>query len=545
MNKKQSLSHKEWRRIAKKERRRRIRRKIAQERDADEDRLRATLEKSADYLNWVEEQERLNEEKEKKEHEENERRWIEAELKAQQEWKELQLRKMKARQEQLQQEEKIRKEFEAKQEAVRKKNEELKLKQEEELRRQEQIQREIDDYIDNGAKTPEALQVVIDSQPGKEICPFFSKTAACKYGDSCSRNHRRSALTKIIIIPGFYSHFSLEKNSAEYDTDIGLEFELVETRKHFREFYKDVVPELESYGKIKTLKCCCNSEVHLRGNLYVEYYDKRDAARAWRQLKGRWYAGRQLNCEFANFKSWRNAVCGMNKCPKGRSCNYLHTFTNYTADYDIKSPPRRSKNSERELTSSRRSKMSFDESIKSDFNYHRNWRWSESPEIERNNSPSYSQSWDRCTEDFREEHKQLDHYKRSNSQSSRSKNRKKYSRSPQSSRSSRSLSRSRSKKKKRRRSNENEHKDCSKKNSDTDKENGSNSKKIKSHEKLQNKSELITEDNSKKNVIVPNNELLQKLDDRSNEIIDMSRIKEMESQNNWDTTDSEEYNDDD
>lgn len=78
-----STRHKEWRRVAKKERRRRIRRKAARERDADDDRLRATLERSAEYTNWLAEQEKLEKEREireKLEHDENERLWLEAEV---------------------------------------------------------------------------------------------------------------------------------------------------------------------------------------------------------------------------------------------------------------------------------------------------------------------------------------------------------------------------------------------------------------------------------------------------------------------------------
>lgn len=75
---------------------------------------------------------------------------------------------------------KIREEFEAKQEAIRKRKEEERRRHEELLQRQEQLQREIDDYIDNGVKTPEALREVIDSQPSKEPCPFFAKTGCCR-----------------------------------------------------------------------------------------------------------------------------------------------------------------------------------------------------------------------------------------------------------------------------------------------------------------------------------------------------------------------------
>ncbi|XP_024947015.1 U2 small nuclear ribonucleoprotein auxiliary factor 35 kDa subunit-related protein 1 isoform X3 [Cephus cinctus] len=306
---------------------------------------------------------------------------------AQKEWRILQERKAKARQEQLEQEAKIRKEYEAKQEAIRLKKEQEKRLQEEEIKRHEELQRQIDDYIDNGTKTPEALRAVTESQPGKELCPFFTKTAACRYGDTCSRNHRRVCLSKVILIPGFYSHFSLEKNSAEYDTDVVLEFESSETRQHFREFYKDVVPELESFGRIKTLKYCCNTEIHLRGNLYVEYYTEREAARAVRKLKGRWYAGRQLNCEFANLKSWRNAVCGMVKCPKGRACNFLHTFRNPHDEYDIRSPPRWAKRTESQDPTTRRSehrsnRSKWEESTRGGNEEDRDWRWSESPEVE-------------------------------------------------------------------------------------------------------------------------------------------------------------------
>lgn len=383
-------SHKEWRKIAKREHRRRLRRKTAAEREANEEQLRAALVKSAEYLKWLEQceiEEREKEAREKEEHDQREKQWLEEEVKAQEEWKILQEKKQKARQLQLEQEAKIRQEFEAKQEAIRKKQEEEKRRREEEIRQREQLLKEIDDYIDNGIKTPEALREVIDSQPGKELCPFFTKTGACRYGDTCSRNHRRVCLSKVILVPSFYTHFSLEKNCAEYDTDIALEFESSETRQHFREFYKDVVPELESFGRIKTLKYCCNTEVHLRGNLYVEYYTEREAARALRRLKGRWYAGRQLNCEFVNLKSWRSAVCGMSKCPKGRACNFLHTFKNPHDEYDIKSPPRWAKqlsSSSQDVTSNKkiehRNKSKWEDG--SDVENGKNWRWSESPEPE-------------------------------------------------------------------------------------------------------------------------------------------------------------------
>ena len=75
--------HKEWRKIAKKERRRHLRRRAAAEREADEQRLRAALEESAGYSNWLEQREAKESEKaarEKEEHDERERLWLEEEV---------------------------------------------------------------------------------------------------------------------------------------------------------------------------------------------------------------------------------------------------------------------------------------------------------------------------------------------------------------------------------------------------------------------------------------------------------------------------------
>ncbi|KYM93464.1 PREDICTED: U2 small nuclear ribonucleoprotein auxiliary factor 35 kDa subunit-related protein 1 [Cyphomyrmex costatus] len=389
-SKQTKLSHKEWRCIVKKERRRRKRRLLAQERDANEERLRAALENNVEYMQFCAEKEKQEKETEAREQEkraERERLWLEEEIRAQKKWQELQEQKAKEEQEKLEQDIKIREKLEAKRVAILKKKDEEKRKQEEQFRKQEQLQKEINDYIDNGVETPEILREIVDNQPTKELCPFFSKTGACRYGNACSKNHRKFFLSRVILIPGFYSHFSLEKNLAEYDTDVALEFERSETLHHFYEFYEDVITELESFGRIKTLKCCCNKEIHLRGNVYVQYYTEREAARAWRNLKGRWYAGRQLNCEFVNFTSWRSAVCGINKCPKGsKFCNFLHTFRNPHNKYDIKSPRRDKSNSNDSKRSEHRSKSKWEESDRDNSEKDRSWRWSESPETESDRS---------------------------------------------------------------------------------------------------------------------------------------------------------------
>lgn len=77
------LTHKEWRCIAKKERRRRIRRLTARERDANEERLKAALESNMEYLKFYAEKEKQMEEteaQEEREHAERERLWLEEEV---------------------------------------------------------------------------------------------------------------------------------------------------------------------------------------------------------------------------------------------------------------------------------------------------------------------------------------------------------------------------------------------------------------------------------------------------------------------------------
>lgn len=77
------LSHRAWRRVAKKERRRRLRREAAKSRVKEEICLKAALEKDADYLNWLKAEE-LEEEKQeaadKQKHDEEETLWLEREV---------------------------------------------------------------------------------------------------------------------------------------------------------------------------------------------------------------------------------------------------------------------------------------------------------------------------------------------------------------------------------------------------------------------------------------------------------------------------------
>ncbi|XP_046401876.1 U2 small nuclear ribonucleoprotein auxiliary factor 35 kDa subunit-related protein 1 [Ischnura elegans] len=394
--------HKVWRNVAKKMRRKRLRRLRAQERDAVLEAARRKQESSPTYQAWVRDQEALEqfrEEEEARLSEERNREWLLAEVKAQQLWQIRQDRAEKARKEREETEMRIRKEWEEEQKKQELIELEKKKEQEEKLRKQEELMKQIVDFVEKGGERPSFANDVNETNPNKPLCPFFIKTGACRFGDRCSRNHPRPALSKIVMVPNFYSHFGMDQSMLdEYDTDLLLEYEDSETYQHFREFYNDVVPELFRYGRLVAVVICRNSEPHLRGNVYVEYEKEAEAAKAVTSLNGRWYGGKQLSAQFTSIPSWKAAICGLfhrGRCPKGKACNFLHVFHNPGGEFfnpdrererlTQKRKGRRERDKEErdfsERGSSRRgAEESSRRSRRRRESSKREWRWSESPE---------------------------------------------------------------------------------------------------------------------------------------------------------------------
>jgi len=81
--------------------------------------------------------------------------------------------------------------------------------------------------------------------------------------------------------------------------------------RQFNEFYKDVHPEFRACGPLVQFKVCRNNAQHLRGNVYAQYENVADAARAIQMFTGRFYAGRQLFPEYVPVLKWRSAICGV------------------------------------------------------------------------------------------------------------------------------------------------------------------------------------------------------------------------------------------
>uniref|UniRef100_A0A023F5C1 Putative u2 snrnp splicing factor small subunit n=1 Tax=Triatoma infestans TaxID=30076 RepID=A0A023F5C1_TRIIF len=357
--------HEQWRKVAKKARRKRLRREFAIRRDKlikEEEEKKLNL---PGYQQWLKEQQELEEfaeEEEKRVREEREKKWIEDEKLAQEKWKTEQEIIKKAVLKRARQEKLIREEWEREQKKMEEEKEKKWLEEENSKKKREMLIAQIDEYMKGEREDlPEELTVASETQPGKPVCPFFAKTGTCKYKNECSRNHIRPGISKTLLFPGFYSHFSLDgAKHTEYDTDVSLEYEYSETYKHFVEFYNDIKYELDKYGKLTQLKVCLNTASHLRGNVYVSYSTEREALTVYRRFNGRYYAGRPISVEFIDIPIWKSAICGLqyaNKCPKGDSCNFLHVFKN---------PGRQFQNADRmiELTS----KSSRDD-----------WRWSDSP----------------------------------------------------------------------------------------------------------------------------------------------------------------------
>lgn len=241
-----------------------------------------------------------------------EAQWLEIEQESCKRWKKLQEKLELAKEERLKQAARIKEEWEREQKRLKLLKKQKEEEEQEKIHKQEELQLKINNFIENGGELPEDLKQDLESNPLKPTCPFFEKTGACRFKDTCSRNHVRPGISRVLLIPNFYSHYSLQQLESEYGNDNALEFDHKEIYNHFKDFFYDVLPEIEKCGIVKQFKVCCNHEMHLRGNVYVEYSNHREAIKSYRVFQGRWYGGKQLNVEFCRINSWKSAICGKN-----------------------------------------------------------------------------------------------------------------------------------------------------------------------------------------------------------------------------------------
>jgi U2 small nuclear ribonucleoprotein auxiliary factor 35 kDa subunit-related protein len=120
----------------------------------------------------------------------------------------------------------------------------------------------------------------------------------CRSGDRCGKAPVYPDISNIIMFKNMYDGVGMSEPLDE-DGDNDLQFEEVEIVKHYRDFYFDVHEEFRKFGKMINFKVCRNHAPHLRGNVYVHFERQEDAMSARNAFNGRFYAGKQLICEFA------------------------------------------------------------------------------------------------------------------------------------------------------------------------------------------------------------------------------------------------------
>ncbi|XP_077150303.1 U2 small nuclear ribonucleoprotein auxiliary factor 35 kDa subunit-related protein 2 isoform X4 [Ranitomeya variabilis] len=344
------INHKKARSLLKKERRKKKRQEIAKLRDTEgnQERVSAEDEEEDDLQHEIERQ-RLHEE------------WLAREQKAQEEFQ-LKLEKQEAARRREEEERKLIEEW--RQQEIREKAEEP--EQVKKREREEAVQKLLDEaesQLENGSvwHNPEAPEGY-GTEKDRANCSFYLKTGACRFGERCSRKHCFPSSSQTLLVRGMFVTFGMEQcRRDDYDTDASLEYGEEEIYQQFLEFYADVVPEFKNVGKVIQFKVSCNFEPHLRGNVYVQYRTEEECLQAFSQFNGRWYAGRQLQCEFSPVTKWKLAICGLferQKCPRGKHCNFLHVFQNpnnefWQATRDINVSPDWRNPSERRDRSSR------------------------------------------------------------------------------------------------------------------------------------------------------------------------------------------------
>uniref|UniRef100_A0A8C1VNW3 Zinc finger (CCCH type), RNA-binding motif and serine/arginine rich 2 n=1 Tax=Cyprinus carpio TaxID=7962 RepID=A0A8C1VNW3_CYPCA len=278
--------------------------------------------------------------------------WLERERIAQEEFGLKREREEAAQKRKEEEERRIREEWEEQQ---RKEKEEREQKEQEKREREEAVQKMLDQaesQLENGGpwKNPDAPKD-FGTEKDKANCPFFLKTGACRFGDRCSRKHEHLTSSTTLMVRGMFVTFGMEQSRRDdYDTDASLEYSEEEMHQQFLDFYEDALPEFKNAGRVVQFKVSCNFEPHLRGNVYVQYDTEEQCREAFMMFNGRWYAGRQLQCEFSPVTRWKTAICGLfdrRKCPKGKHCNFLHVFRNpdnefWEADRDLHMSPDRS-----------------------------------------------------------------------------------------------------------------------------------------------------------------------------------------------------------
>ncbi|KAK7302391.1 hypothetical protein RJT34_13279 [Clitoria ternatea] len=245
--------------------------------------------------------------------------------------------------------------------------------------------------ISNPFPLPTTVSPHFGTEQDKAHCPFHLKTGACRFGERCSRVHYYPDKSSTLLIKNMYNGPGLlwdHDDALEVSSSFSFFFistplqlfsgviqifdhgALLQTNAHelqrlsdcatntlnllmhalmytdeeiecsFEEFYEDVHTEFLKFGEIVNFKVCKNGSSHLRGNVYVQYKLLDSALLAYNSVNGRYFAGKQVSCQFVNLTRWKVAICGeymksgFKTCSHGTACNFIHCFRNPGGDYE-------------------------------------------------------------------------------------------------------------------------------------------------------------------------------------------------------------------
>ncbi|KAF5448092.1 hypothetical protein F2P56_028657 [Juglans regia] len=370
----QIMSRKEKRKAKKKMKRKQIRKEMAEkEREEEEARLNDPEEQRREGV--MEEEEKERKERERKQFEDRERAWIEAMEKKNKEEEErrMALEEEKSKRLQGENENEFNEDddweyveegpaeiiWQGNEIIVKKKRVRVPKKDANQQSRQENADRPTSNPLPpqseafssykNASSAEHILKNVSQQVPNfgteqdKAHCPFHLKTGACRFGLRCSRVHFYPDKSFTLLIRNMYNGPGLA-----WEQDEGLEYTDEEVERCYEEFYEDVHTEFLKFGEIVNFKVCRNGSFHLRGNVYIQYKSLDSAALAYHSSNGRYFAGKQVSCEFVNLTRWKVAICGeymksrFKTCSHGTACNFIHCFRNPGGDYewaDCDKPP--------------------------------------------------------------------------------------------------------------------------------------------------------------------------------------------------------------
>jgi len=82
------------------------------------------------------------------------------------------------------------------------------------------------DGVKGPTHNPEPPKPITPQNTNAELCGFYRKVGACRFGDRCSRVHIRPVISKTLLIIGMYNHPSLDNlYGGGKDSDISLVYE--------------------------------------------------------------------------------------------------------------------------------------------------------------------------------------------------------------------------------------------------------------------------------------------------------------------------------